>query len=157
MQKLFRIIPQRQTKRFRYMQQIEKYHALLSNNNAEDNLLAFYLLMSQQAWSSEQALSWILHFFVESLDRVQEECCFNFGTVSLSFKVTQSKIDDQLLLREEALYRIILMSYLIKNNQRTLLHKIDYLENESQLLSTYQSYILNSLPQILPTFSQIFY
>ncbi|BDS09971.1 hypothetical protein [Aureispira anguillae] len=137
------------------MQHKSQYLALLKENDAHNNLLVLQLLISQQKWSTEKALQWILEHFVSSLEQIST-ISFYFGNVGLALVSSQSRLMDEKQLILGHTYRIIIRYYLILDKKKTLLYKTDYLEQESKLLAAYHHHLLENIKQIIPVLIQNF-
>ena len=140
------------------MEHEQQYKDLLAKNSAANNLLVLNLLQSQENWSKENALIWIFQTLIPNFKTLQQERLFYFGNTGLSFIFHHAVLQDSVPLSKpsasntENWYKAILISRIQKPKQTKVLHKIDYIEAASNLLSKYKQYLLEHLKQIVCNF-----
>jgi hypothetical protein len=140
------------------MKHKQQYKALLIQNSAANNLLVLNLLQSQEKWSKAKALNWIFQELIPDFENLQQERSFYFGNTGLSFIFHHAILKDSVFIAKystsntEHLYKAVLICRIIKQKESKLLHKIDYIEDDSNLLDKYKQYLLEHLEQILCNF-----
>lgn len=135
------------------MEHQQQYKALLAENHATNNLLVVNLLQSQESWSKEKALLWIFQELIPNFQTLEQERLFFFGNVGLSFIFHHAALKDSTTISKvsntEHLHQAVLICRLQNTKQSKVLYKIDYIEDVSNLLSTYKQYLLEHLEQIV--------
>ena len=136
----------------------QQYIDLLLKNNSANNLLVLNLLQSQENYSKVQALVWIFQELIPNFKTLQQERSFYFGETGLSFIFHHAILKDSALISKpsasntEHLYKAVLISRILNQKESKLLHKIDYIEDDSNLLVKYKEYLLEHLEQIICNF-----
>ena len=140
------------------MEYKQQYKALLAKNNAANNLLVLNLIQSQENWSKKKALIWIFQELIPNFQNLQQERLFYFGNTGLSFIFHHAILNDSAPISKptasntEDLYKAILICRIQSQQQSTILHKIEYIEESAALLSKYKQYLLEHLESIISTF-----
>lgn len=140
------------------MEHKQQYKALLATNDAANNLLVLNLLQSQENWSKKEALIWIFQELIPNFNDLKQERLFYFGPTGLSCIFHHAILNDPASISKptssntENLYKAVLICRVQSQKQSKMLHKIDYIEEGSNLLSKYKQYLLENLDPIICNF-----